>query len=1004
MKIRSFFPCSYLAGLILLLPAGSLSVSRAGNPPEVSDNAIDVHQGIPHTFNLQGSDEETSIYDLEFSIVDDVDHGSLVFFFPDSLPRYSYRVAYTSNDTYSGTDRFTFRAYDGTEWSSTASVTITVVANMPPEVEDLTLVAVNTSTLSFKLPVSDDITSRSEIKIVIIDNVSHGSLESAMETVPDSYMKEYIPNAGYTGNDQFTYKAVDEHGNESGAKTVSINVKGNSSPVTYPVNNIVLKNIENGINSLHYFDPDEEVNQVMTFELIDSTQNGELTYFSTRFGKYTYLPNDDFTGKDSFTWRVSDGAAWSETVKVELMVIEPGNPSGTTVLVVTPGAIYSGLKSRIDRLINDLNNEGRDAKLKIWNEGDEYALWRYLQSEYRTKNQFLSGAILIGRSLPELENGDIAYWNMLEYNQGHHTKHRDIWVSRFDENDIIKLGYGLDANHRYRTGQSRLPYDAYRALADEFPRNSSLLNNYKNVWDRAVELDVSNIIEPMTKGAEVVYRGDHDHPKTGNGPFQCRFAFINGCYAAKHIGCYQFTREGSNLLSVGSKEFTAFAYFIEGDHGYFTIDKFCKDDAADLLNQKASWGQVLNSSLDIRPFKRGGTYYFGDLSLPVKNNPAGVIPVIDAYNADATSIRAGDEMEFSIEISDPDAGDDDNTKLGYEHKVEWFLHGYFLNEKDGIYQEPVFTTTSDQTDWSKITYAFNQPHNYNTRVEVQDEWYARAWKHKEIIVKPNSGYPLRINLGTCSGNDTDFPDYTDINGNVWLYQEEYKSEKGNWGWQDGGCGRSSNNGRPVKAQIDNSEVDPIYWYWNNICSENPSHLKVPIDNNTYTVNMHMADMISDKVGERLLDAWVEGNKVFDTFDTFKEAGPKTAVVKSFTAEVTDGELTLEFSKNPNSIKDAFVNAIEILPQGYTTYTVPASTNIKKPFAIISSSEGIRAVGLPDDARVRFYTIDGRMVKEVQGRLLKVRSPENSLPARGMYLIIMNDGTNGRLLRRQPLIW
>jgi len=76
----------------------------------------------------------------------------------------------------------------------------------------------------------------------------------------------------------------------------------------------------------------------------------------------------------------------------------------------------------------------------------------------------------------------------------------------------------------------------------------------------------------------------------------------------------------------------------------------------------------------------------------------------------------------------------------------------------------------------------------------------------------------------------------------------------------------------------------------------------------------------------------------------------------------------------------------------------------KRIAIHSSSDGIRAVGLSDDARVNLFTIDGRKVGEVRGRELKERSLGTVLPARGMYLITVNDGRNGRLLRKQPLIW
>ena len=59
-------------------------------------------------------------------------------------------------------------------------------------------------------------------------------------------------------------------------------------------------------------------NDPLTALLMSGPSNGQVTLFSD--GSFTYTPNPDFSGTDSFTYKVSDGVATSLPVAVTIMV------------------------------------------------------------------------------------------------------------------------------------------------------------------------------------------------------------------------------------------------------------------------------------------------------------------------------------------------------------------------------------------------------------------------------------------------------------------------------------------------------------------------------------------------------------------------------------------------------------------------------------------------------------------------------------------------------------
>ncbi|MEA4921407.1 MAG: Ig-like domain-containing protein, partial [Clostridiaceae bacterium] len=79
---------------------------------------------------------------------------------------------------------------------------------------------------------------------------------------------------------------------------------------------------------------DADTEDTLTYTLVDDATNGELT-FNTSNGSYTYLPDKDFYGSDTFTFKVYDGTAYSEVKTVTITVAAENDvPVNTTAPLI----------------------------------------------------------------------------------------------------------------------------------------------------------------------------------------------------------------------------------------------------------------------------------------------------------------------------------------------------------------------------------------------------------------------------------------------------------------------------------------------------------------------------------------------------------------------------------------------------------------------------------------------------------------------------------------------
>ncbi|NAS13037.1 malectin domain-containing carbohydrate-binding protein [Poritiphilus flavus] len=88
---------------------------------------------------------------------------------------------------------------------------------------------------------------------------------------------------------------------------------------------------------------------------------------------------------------------------------------------------------------------------------------------------------------------------------------------------------------------------------------------------------------------------------------------------------------------------------------------------------------------------------------------------------------------------------------------------------------------------------------------------------------------------------------------------------------------------------------------------------IPVDNGTYEIKLHFAEIYWTGSGQRVFSVEVEGNPILLDFDITAEVGARHAVIKTANTSVTDGLLNIEFSANVNR---PLLSALEIL--GETT--------------------------------------------------------------------------------------
>jgi len=266
------------------------------NPPAATSFSLGVDEDSQAAATLAATDVDGD--SLTYSIVNAPSKGTLT----GTPPNLTYKPAANA----SGSDSFTYRVNDGVLNSATATVSITINPLNDTPLANSGSVTTNED-LKVAAPLSATDPDGNVLTYTIVSPPAKGTLTG---TAPNL---TYNPGPNLNGSDSFSFKVSDGI-LESAVATVSVAITPVNDP---PVANAqTTATIEDTAVAISVSGSDTEGSS-LTYAIVGSPPNGTL---SGNLPNVVYTPKANFSGTDSFTYRVNDGAANSAAATVGITV------------------------------------------------------------------------------------------------------------------------------------------------------------------------------------------------------------------------------------------------------------------------------------------------------------------------------------------------------------------------------------------------------------------------------------------------------------------------------------------------------------------------------------------------------------------------------------------------------------------------------------------------------------------------------------------------------------
>ena len=307
----------------------TVNVTPKNDPPTaVDDTGITTDEDTPVNINVLNNDSDVEGDTLNVQSVTNLAHGTVAIE-PDNS------ITYTPNEDYYGSDSFTYTISDGHEGTDSATAYVTVepqndapsVAKYDPNTGDWTMEEDSTESFHFQVsdPESDavnliiTITSLDTTKLKtagILLSSDNDEGERVLTVTPEKNATGLLPvkiaatDGGKTTEETFdiSITAVND--------APEIDVPEVETPEETPVTSrVTATDVDSG---------------TLTFTLSDGEEPSHGTVVVNTDGIFTYTPDDNYCGPDSFTVSVSDGDGGSDT-DVVAVTVTPVNDDPTAV-------------------------------------------------------------------------------------------------------------------------------------------------------------------------------------------------------------------------------------------------------------------------------------------------------------------------------------------------------------------------------------------------------------------------------------------------------------------------------------------------------------------------------------------------------------------------------------------------------------------------------------------------------------------------------------------------
>jgi large repetitive protein len=288
-----------------------VKTKAVNNAPNAKDDKINTREGVPvSVIDVLTNDIDKDGDSLSITAVTQGKNGKVAVNTDNTL-------SYTPNQDFNGSDSFTYTVCDDKGGSNKATVNVKIEAvNDPPMAYNGNVTTLEDDAVSVTLTGGDDDGDKITYHVVTVP--SHGELKGRAPRLI------YAPNPNFNGSDKLTFKTSDGKV-ESDIATISVTVKPvNDAPIANN-SSVITKEGKSVSVSLTGTDPDGDL---LTYIVVTGPSHGSLKGMAGASPKVSYTPAENFSGTDSFTFKVSDKTAES-AVATALITIEAVNSSPT---------------------------------------------------------------------------------------------------------------------------------------------------------------------------------------------------------------------------------------------------------------------------------------------------------------------------------------------------------------------------------------------------------------------------------------------------------------------------------------------------------------------------------------------------------------------------------------------------------------------------------------------------------------------------------------------------
>ena len=284
----------------------TITVRDVNDSPVAGDDNVITNEDTPANILVLANDTDVDNDPLSISMVGMPASGTASVQIDSS-------ITYAPNPNFYGRDSFTYVVSDGILTDTgTVSVTVLPVNDAPVAVDDLVFTAED-SPEDIPVRLNDFDVDGDLLTVVVVGQPDNGGT-----TTTNGSSVRYTPFINFNGTEVFTYTISDGQASDTAIVTVTV-IPINDRPIarndTYST----------AINTALDIDPpgvlandSDPEGTVLTARPVSSPANGILLFNSN--GSFSYTPNINFVGSDTFTYEASDGAAFSVAATVTVNV------------------------------------------------------------------------------------------------------------------------------------------------------------------------------------------------------------------------------------------------------------------------------------------------------------------------------------------------------------------------------------------------------------------------------------------------------------------------------------------------------------------------------------------------------------------------------------------------------------------------------------------------------------------------------------------------------------